>query len=361
MINSFYSHKERVLRVINKKSIDKLPSEISFSEEAQEKFAPYFNVNKNDFYNQLLDNHIKFAYTLGSHYSWLDKQVAISAEEKGFIRIDKASNTVYDNWNVGWFMGQEGIFMKHHPLASVNNLNDFTFPDPNNTNLFDEAKKIVEKYGKEYFVVAAQDIFIFTRAYALRGFENLLCDLKLNKSFFIELLDRITEYEIRVAKEFVSIGVDGVFTADDYGHQVDCIISPDDWRKFIKPRVKQVWDVYKTANLPVIHHSCGNVAKIIPDFIEMGLDVLNPIQSVMNPYELKRQFGDQISFWGGIDTQHLLPSKSPNEIDKEIKDIISILSSKGGYIIGPTQCIMTDVPLENVKVFLDAVRKYSYF
>jgi len=361
MSNSHYNHKERVLRAIKKKNIDKLPSEVSFSEEAQEKFAPYFNVSKNDFYNKLLDNHIKFAYTLGSHYSWLDRQVAISSEEKGFIKFDKENNKIYDNWNVGWGMKQEGIYITHHPLANVNNLDDFTFPDADNANLFDEARKIVEKYGKEYFVVAAQDIFMFTRAHALRGFENLLCDLKLNKSFFEELLDRITEYEIKVAKEFVSIGVDAIFTADDYGDQRNCIISPDDWRKYIKPCVKQVWDVYKKDNLPVIHHSCGNIIELIPDLIDIGLDVLNPIQSVMDPYKLKKQFGSQITFWGGIDTQYMLTFKSPAEIDKEIRDVINLLSNEGGYIIGPTQCIMTDVPVDNVKVFLDAVRKYSYF
>ncbi len=145
------------------------------------------------------------------------------------------------------------------------------------------------------------------------------------------------------------MGVDGLFTADDYGDQRGLIISPKDWRKFIKPRIKRVWDVYKKANIPIFHHSCGNDLEIIHDLIEMEVSVLNSIQAIMNPHELKRRFGDQITFWGGIDTQHMLSFKSPNEIDREIRDLINVSNNKGGYIIGPTQSIISDVPVENFK------------
>jgi uroporphyrinogen decarboxylase len=116
-----------------------------------------------------------------------------------------------------------------------------------------------------------------------------------------------------------------------------------------------VWNVYKDAGLPVIHHSCGNVMGLIPDMIEMGLDMLEPIQPVMDLKRLKREFGRHLSFWGGIDTQRILPYGTPEEVRRHTTEVIETLGQGGGLLIAPSQEIMPDVPLRNIVALMETV------
>ena len=132
-------------------------------------------------------------------------------------------------------------------------------------------------------------------------------------------------------------------------------MSPATWRRFFRPRLQLVWDVYRQAGLPVIYHSCGNVIALIPDMIEMGLDMLEPIQPVMDLKFLKREFGRHLSFWGGIDTQRILPYGTPDEVRRHTTEVIDTLGAGGGLLIAPSQEIMPDVPVENIVAMVETV------
>jgi uroporphyrinogen-III decarboxylase len=151
-----------------------------------------------------------------------------------------------------------------------------------------------------------------------------------------------------------------IWLGDDVGAQHNMIISPDMWRTIFKPRMAKIIRELKELNpkLKIAYHSDGNIFPIIPDLIEIGLDVLNPIQPAsMDPAEVKRLYGDQLCFWGSIDEQHTLPFGSPQDVVDEVKTRLQTLGHNGGLIIGPTHHVQLDTPLENFFAMVDTIRQ----
>ena len=171
-------------------------------------------------------------------------------------------------------------------------------------------------------------------------------------------MDNILEYKIQEAKLFVESGVDCVRTGDDWGIQNSLAISPEIWRKFIKPRQTKLWQVYRDAGMPIVQHSCGNIFSIIPDLIEIGLNVLHPIQPLsMDIKQLASEFGDKLIFFGGIDTRSLLPMGTPDEIRASTIECVKYLGRGRGYIVAPSQEVMSDVPLDNIQALIEACQR----
>ena len=134
-------------------------------------------------------------------------------------------------------------------------------------------------------------------------------------------------------------------------------MGPRLWRRFIKPRLEQMYGAVKRAGKVVMIHSCGRVQELFPDLIEVGLDVFNPFQpDVMNPYEMKRQYGDWLTFFGGVSVQHLLPHGTPTEIRDEVRRMMDQVGRDGGFIIAPSHDMPGDIPVENMVAFIETVR-----
>ena len=154
--------------------------------------------------------------------------------------------------------------------------------------------------------------------------------------------------------------IDGVLLGSDWGTQRDLLISPEAWRIHIKPGEQKEYDLLKANGKDVWIHSCGNIERIIPDLVEMGVDVLNPIQpECMDIYKLKDDYGDRLTFWGGISTQQTLPNGTPKEVEKETQKIIEYMSKSGGYITSSSQEIQADVPFVNVCALIDTAKAYN--
>jgi uroporphyrinogen decarboxylase len=142
---------------------------------------------------------------------------------------------------------------------------------------------------------------------------------------------------------------------DDLGVQTGTLFSKAMFREFILPRLKRCWQVFNDANVPIIMHSCGCITDFIPDLIDIGLRVLEPIQPCMDLRYLKKEFGKDLVFWGGIETQKTLPFGTPAQVKDMARDAIRILGKGGGLIIAPSQEVMNDVPLENVKALVETI------
>ena len=152
-------------------------------------------------------------------------------------------------------------------------------------------------------------------------------------------------------------GIDGILLGSDWGSQNDLLMSPESWREMIAPGEKKEYELIHSAGVDVWVHSCGDIRKIFPDIVELGVDALNPIQpECMDIYELKEKYGDKITFWGGISTQRTLPYGTPEEVTEETKKITAALSKNGGYIIAPSQEIQADVPFENLCALIDTAK-----
>ena len=194
----------------------------------------------------------------------------------------------------------------------------------------------------------------FEISWFMRGMDNFLSDLLIDPGLACGVMDRVLEYLIARMERVLSAanGKLAMFEInDDVGTQNGLLMSPDLWRRYIKPRLRRQVDVCKRYGVKVQYHSCGSVRAIIPDLIEVGIDVLNPVQALakgMDPFELKREFGSHLTFHGGVDEQELLPHATPGEVRDYVKRLVDVVGADGGLIVAPCHTIQPDTPTENV-------------
>lgn len=260
--------------------------------------------------------------------------------------------------------------MVFYPLAeaSLKEVKEYTFPSPDDT-WFIGSEKIAKKYWEEGYAVVADPFSggILEQTIGLRGLQTFLSDLYENREIVEELLDRnlINQQEIwgrwlNEVGDWVSI----VMYGDDYGTQGRPLLHPNMWQKLVKPRVKELIQSIKKyfPHIRIQLHSCGSIAEIIPDLIEIGFDVLNPVQPTrgMDHAALKEKFGSRICFHGGIDIQEVLPRGSQLEVQNEVKRVLNTLAKDHtGYIFAMAHNILADVPPENISVAFNALDRYD--
>lgn len=202
---------------------------------------------------------------------------------------------------------------------------------------------------------------IFELAWHMRGFENLFIDMMTNSSYACYLLDKITEIRVQMAKRFAEANVDILMLGDDIGMQKSMMMSMALWRKWIKPRLKEVIDGAREikSDLYIFYHSDGVINPAIPELIEIGVDILNPIQpECMDVYELHKEYGKDLTFWGTIGTQTTMPFGKPSEVRALVRERIERIGCMGGLILSPTHKLQSDVPWENIVAFFDEVNNY---
>jgi uroporphyrinogen decarboxylase len=198
---------------------------------------------------------------------------------------------------------------------------------------------------------------LFERSWNLRGFENVLMDSIAEPDFFEEALERLTELYLAFVDYTADLPVDGILFGDDWGDQRGVILGPDRWRRFLKPRWARIYAAVHRHGKIAMSHSCGSVAAIVPDLIEIGLDVLESVQpeaADMNPYELKRRFGRDICFWGCLGSQSTIPFGTPASIQSEVARLKREMSRGGGYILAPAKPLQPETPTENAVAIVEA-------
>jgi uroporphyrinogen decarboxylase len=241
-------------------------------------------------------------------------------------------------------------------LLKDRSLKGFKFPNPHDPNR-SVALAAFAQANQNRFRLFSFSFSLFERAWILRGMEDFLVDMLEAPAFVDELLDAILEYDLAILEDVLKCDFDGVSFGDDWGQQNGLLFGPRLWRRFIKPRVAQLYDVTKKSGKAVFIHSCGKVQSLFPELIELGLDVFNPFQpEVMDPYEIKKQYGSQLCFYGGVSVQKLLPYGTAEEIRVEVKHLMEEVGQGGGFIVAPSHDMPGDIPLENLLTFIDTVR-----
>lgn len=198
---------------------------------------------------------------------------------------------------------------------------------------------------------------LFERSWNLRGFENLLTDVVTAPDFVEEAMDRLTDLYLTFVDYTADLKIDGILFGDDWGDQRGVIIGPKRWRKFLKPRWAKIYERVHQHGMYALAHSCGSVADILPDIIEIGLDVLESVQpeaAGMNPYELKRKYGDNICFWGSLGSQSTIPFGTPESIKAEVRRLKAEMGCNGGYILAPAKSLQPETPTENAAAVFEA-------
>jgi len=252
-----------------------------------------------------------------------------------------------------------------HPLKEPV-LKDYNFPDPHRPERMAEVQEVMDKYHEDYAVMVDLSCTLVEAAYAhLRGMENFFVDLYEHRAFAIELLNAIADYYIELGRHAIEKGIDIIRIGDDIGGQGGMLIPPALWREVVKPPLRRMITAFKETNPEIVvkYHSCGDFRPVIPDLIDLGVELIGTMQPCgsMNPFELKAEFGSQIAFLGGLDTQQLLPNGTPEQVREGVRMLLRAYAPGGGYIFMPGHYVNVDVPLDNIWAMLEAVHHYRRY
>ncbi len=355
-------HRERVAAALNHVSPDRCPWQSTFTPEFAER----------------LRADLRFDVSAGAHNPHgggnpYDLEIALDQDllitSVGWANSYYGEGREYlDEWGVGWLSVPYatpygvGHYTEPcgHPLADadVEAVARYRSPDPSRPELYVDAARLIAEHGSEYWIVGSTVTTIFETAWALRGLEQLLTDFIEDPDLADAILEIPYRYHLTAAETLVQMGVDMIWLGDDVGQQQGMFISPRHWRRFLKPRMAHIVERVKAINpdVKVAYHTDGCVYAVIPELIEIGIDVLNPIQpAAMDPVRVKREYGKDLCFWGSMDEQHTLPFASPQEVSKEVADRVATLGAGGGLILAPTHHVQLDTPLENFWAMVEAV------
>ena len=363
-------HRERVLMALNHEEADRCPWQASFTPEFVARLKTHLGLKDSEFHNphgggntyvleRMLDQDM-----LLTSVGWANSYYATETYSRnGETYTDEwgitFKNTRYDTkFGRGYYTEMGG-----HPLADERAIETYQPPDPDRPELYTEANRVITEYKGEYWIVGVTVTTVFETAWALRGYEQMLMDFALNPDLIERIFDIPFKYHLTAAKKLVQMGVDMIWIGDDVGGQTSMVVSPATWRRFFRPRMATFISTLKNINpnVKIAYHSDGFIYPIISDLIEIGLDVLNPIQpQSMDPDKLKKEFGDRLCFWGSIDEQHTLPFGAPADVQSEVLKRLRTLGKNGGLILGPTHHVQLDTPLENFWALANTVTKTPY-
>ena len=209
------------------------------------------------------------------------------------------------------------------------------------------AQRVAE--ATDSFTILSSGMCLWSSWY-VRGFETTLMDCVAEEEFYEELLERLTELTLGLVEACADVPADAIMMGDDWGDQRGIMIGPDRWRRFFKPRYARIFQAIHDQGKLAIMHCCGSAAEIMADVVEIGLDVLESVQpeaAGMNPYQLKRNWGDRITFWGGLGSQSIIPYGTPDEIRAEVQRLRREMAVGGGYILAPAKPLRSETPAEN--------------
>lgn len=293
------------------------------------------------------------------------------------FREEGVYESFIDEWGIGWRKPKDGGLyydMYHHPLAAASSLDEFRtypFPDPLDDQRFvtlrEQAEAAVAR-GKAA-VLAGPSAGIAEVYSWLRGYEQYYIDLALNPDYVACMLDRLVDYKCAFwerALDEVGDLVDVVVEADDLAGQKRLLMAPTTYRRLIKPRHRRLFSFIKEqAPVKLFYHSCGAVRPLIPDLIEAGIDILNPVQisaEGMDLGELKQKYGQDLVFWGGgVDTQRILNTGTPKAVKESVRRNIQALVPGGGFVFAAVHDIQSDVPPENIVAMWEAWSEYGVY
>ncbi len=266
-----------------------------------------------------------------------------------------------DEWGTRWEDDGHGGKTEGYPLLDgYHLLESYPLPDPVAPGKFDAVDRMLAD-RRERYVRCAVWFTLFERLWMLRGFENMLADPYTEEKSFCNLRDRIVEYNLTTIDQWVARGVDGVFFSDDWGCQRGLLMDPEHWRRLYKPSYRRMFQRVRDGGAHVWMHLCGDVSAIVGDLLEIGLNVITPVQpQAMDRKALAREFGGKLCFNGGVDVQGTLIFGTPEDVRREVHELVALFGSRGGgYIAGTSHIVMPETPLDNVIALYEALAEYQ--
>lgn len=353
--------------------------------------------------NTAYQNYLKFSDRDTEDSNWSDviQQIVVPSEKvlqelgadvRGLFPLTSHNWDVYsklkdcgdyyeyrDEWNFTHHFPKNGFWFSlvNSPMQDV----DFTeagivekgtWPDAANPERFKGLREKAIQYREEGKMVFTKGLCagLFEMHQRVRGMENAMLDPFMFAENSDKLVGKLADLKIEFwDAALTELGdlVDIVGEGDDYGTQQSQLIAPEQFKEYYLPHFKRVFDFIKSKNskVKILFHSCGNVRPVVPAFIEMGVDILNPVHVTatgMEPVQLKKDFGKDIVFWGGgVDTQHILPNGTPQEVKDDVKRNIDALAPGGGFVFSAVHNIQAEVPPQNIAAMLEALKEFGKY
>lgn len=367
--------KERIRRAISHQETDRVPTDFGGTVSSTITVAAYNNLKKAlgiDTPTKVLETTFQLAEIEEPVFQ------AIGADTRPLYgnppadgnRINEKGELV-DEWNIVHTPASSGLYYENvaPPLAeaTIDDLERYPWPDPTDPSRTYGLKEQAEELSRSgYAICGGPNHFtrIIEQAQQLRGMEQLLIDLYEEPEFVEALFTKILEIQkVRWDKYLAEVGqyLDVIRVGDDVATQSGPIMSPAMYREQLKPFHREYFKFIKErTDAKLFYHSCGATAELIDDFIEIGVDIVNPMQvsaAGMAPETLKARFGGRVVFWGGIDSQKTLPNGSPDDVRAEVRDRIAVMTPGGGYVMSPVHNIQPDVPPENIIALYDEAHR----
>lgn len=351
---------ERVMAALNHKKPDRPPLHYFGTPETSEKLKKHLNIATDE----------ELLCYLGSDFRYVSARYIGPKEFVGETGFECGGR---DIWGIIWkpvnnkfCTYYEPVF---HPLACINGVKEvekYPWPSPDWFDVSYLKEEIEGINGKERRAIVFCAGGLLETAWWMRGFERFLLDLIEYPEIAQLILMKITNFcQERTMRAIESTDgqLDIIWSLSDIGGQEGMLFSPELWRKHIKPWQRELITPFKKMGFKTRYHSDGSLIPVIEDLIEMGLDILDPIQPKakdMDAENLNKLFGGKLSFYGGMDAQELFPRGTAKEIEKEVTRLINVLGKNGGYIVGNSNSTQPDVPVENILTMFKTARQYKY-
>lgn len=326
--------RERVLRTIDRKPVDRVPYSFDLTSVIVRKLADHYMIPPDKLFEWIGDDLM---------YLWPE------------LVVERFDTSLIDEFGV-----RRDISDQAHAIGDWGSILAYPLPEPTLAGYrFPDGGDPRRFVGLDPEALKAQDRFVimsitglFDLCWHLRGFENFMVDMASGDDFADTLLDRALKYALELVSA-IPKGVDGVRVGEDWGLQKGLITGAPLWRRALKPRLKILYDAIRARGLRLFIHTCGDIAELFPDIIEMGVEVVHPIQpEAMDVPRLQREYGRDISMYGGIGTQSTLVYGTPGDVVAVAKARLETFR-EGGYILGPAGAISTDAKIENVIALVD--------
>jgi uroporphyrinogen decarboxylase len=356
--------RERFVATINGETPDRVPVVANLTEQLAEQLSKKLGleVGMVDSFLATRISHRDILLELGN-----DAVLIASTRAADKPTVLLANGRVRDEWGIEY--EKVGLYSEAvvRPLSSCETIEDlerYDFPKANALGRWDFASQSAKRYKEQYGIIGDLEASIFELAWNLVGMEKFIMDLITEEEYIPLLLDKILDFSTECGKIMINMGADVIWTGDDMGTQTGMMISPELWRNIFKPRMKKMFSDFKKLNpkIKIAYHSCGSIMPIIPELIEIGLDILNPLQPMATGMELSHLYelySNKLIFFGGIDVQDVLPHGTTQDVENEV--IRCIKSTNGGrkYIIAPAHNMQPDTPIQNVFAFFEAIKKFG--
>ena len=377
--------RDRFIRALRHEPVDRVPLLYRMKHEAKEKLARVYGIEdaatgrKHNPELELRLGNDAIIYQIGINADFSHRHIEIG-------------ETWYNHFGVGY--GKSGLegrtpeeevvfaktqefwgpakvvpenFPSFHPITSKEALDKYTWPDPNDRAILDPIKDLCDRYQDDYFIIVDLSSTLIEAAYAhIVGTQNFFLMMFDQPELINGVLDGLTEYYAELGKNAIRMGVDMIRVGDDVGAQQAMMISPAQWRELAKPRFDYMFKEFRKENPDIFIklHSCGDYSPILPDEVELGVDLsglMQPTGGNKDQVGIKKKYGDDITLIGGFDVQRLLPRGQVEDVRNGVLEVMKNMAVGSGYIFSPSHYILADVPVQNIYTMLEAQRDFGTY